>query len=129
MLLAAIAATSLGRVTSPPPDPTPGEVGGPRVTAPASAGHPGRSTDLEPLDVDGVHTVAIGSVLWLVAFAAMLPFVQTLRDNGRLWWLWTCLTGFAFGMLGLVYCRRRRRAIRTQPGGSAPETSRFGAAG
>src|SRR5262245_40072360 len=36
--------------------------------------------DVEPLDVDGVRTVAIGSVIWIVAFLAMLPFIGTLRD-------------------------------------------------
>ena len=56
---------------------------------------------LEPLDVDGVHTVAVGSALWLVAFLALLPFMASLRDADRLWWLWTCVTGFGFGVLGL----------------------------
>lgn len=85
---------------------------------------------IEPLDVDGVRTVAIGSALWLVAFLALLPFVQTLRDSGRLWWLWTCLAGFGLGLVGLAYCRRRRNAIRRHPGGVRPvESSHFGAAG
>jgi len=84
---------------------------------------------LEPLDVDGVHTVAVGSALWLVAFLALLPFMASLRDADRLWWLWTCVTGFGFGVLGLAYCRRRRNAIRANPAISPVQTSRFGAAG
>jgi len=76
-----------------------------------------------------VHTVAVGSGLWLVALLALLPFVQALRDSGRLWWLWTCIAGFGLGLIGLEYCRRRRNAIRSQPRQGPVETSRFGAAG
>jgi hypothetical protein len=40
----------------------------------------------------------------------LLPFYSELEDNGRLWWLWTCLAGCGLGLFGLEYCRRRRRA-------------------
>ena len=97
------------------------------MTTPPGDSH--RVADIEPLDVDGVHTVAVGSALWLVALLALLPFVETLRDSGRLWWLWTCIAGFGFGLLGLEYCRRRRNALRMQPTAAPVETSQFGAAG
>lgn len=64
--------------------------------------------DVEPLDVDGVRTLEVGTALWLVAFVALLPFYGSLSDDGRLWWLWTCLAGFGLGLFGLEYCRRRR---------------------
>jgi hypothetical protein len=66
--------------------------------------------DLAPLDVDGIRTVEVGVALWLVAFVALLPFYGRLQDTGRLWWLWTCLAGVGLGLLGLEYCRRRRKA-------------------
>ena len=66
--------------------------------------------DVEPLDVDGVRTVEVGTVAWLVAFIALLPFYGRLEDAGRTWWLWTCLAGFGLGLFGLEYCRRRRNA-------------------
>jgi len=88
-----------------------------------------RVADIEPLDVDGVHTVAVGSALWLVALLALLPFIETLRATGRLWWLWTCIAGLGFGLLGLEYCRRRRNSMRRQPPDTPVETSQFGAAG
>ena len=66
--------------------------------------------DVDPLDVDGVRTVQVGSALFLLGFLALLPFYGTLQDNGRTWWLWMCLTGFALGMFGVEYCRRRRVA-------------------
>ncbi|WP_246456282.1 DUF2530 domain-containing protein [Nocardioides mesophilus] len=64
--------------------------------------------DVDPLDVDGVRTVAVGTVLWLVAFVLLLPFSGRLAENDRSWWLWTCLAGFGLGVLGWDYCRRRR---------------------
>ena len=71
--------------------------------------------DVEPLDVDGVRTVGVGTVLWLVGFLALLPFQGRLAESGRGWWLWACLAGFGLGLCGLEYCRRRRRArVRQQ---------------
>jgi len=64
--------------------------------------------DVPPLDVDGVRAVGIGTVIWLVAFVAMLPFYGRLQETGRGWWLWTCLAGFGLGAIGVEYCRRRR---------------------
>ncbi|MDT9594287.1 DUF2530 domain-containing protein [Nocardioides zeae] len=66
--------------------------------------------DVEPLDVDGVHTVVVGSIVWAVAFVALLPFYSRLTELGLEWVLWTCLAGLGLGLLGLEYCRRRRRA-------------------
>ncbi len=64
--------------------------------------------DVDPLDVDGTRTVAVGSGLFLLAFLALLPFRDQLEDTGRGWWLWTCLTGFGLGVVGWEYCRRRK---------------------
>lgn len=65
--------------------------------------------DVEPLDVDGVRTVAVGTGLWLLAFLGLLPFYGQLAENDRTWWVWTCLAGFGLGLFGYEYCRRRRR--------------------
>ena len=64
--------------------------------------------DVEPLDVDGVRTVLVGTIAWLVCFVGLLPFYGRLGDDGRTWWLWTCLAGFGLGLFGVEYCRRRR---------------------
>lgn len=66
--------------------------------------------DVEPLDVDGVRTVAIGSVLWVVGLVALLPFSGRLMEDARGWWLFTCLAGAGLGLIGLEYCRRLRTA-------------------
>jgi hypothetical protein len=75
--------------------------------------------DVEPLDVDGIRTVQVGTALWLLGFLALLPFWSRLEDDGRTWWLWTCLAGFGLGLLGLEYCRRRRR-VREELGEAGP---------
>ena len=64
-----------------------------------------------PLDVDGVRTVEVGTVLWGLAFVALLPFYSSLEEAGNLWWLWTCTAGLGLGLLGTEYCRRRRDRV------------------
>ncbi len=76
--------------------------------------------DVDPLDVDGVRTVAVGSVLWLVGFVLLLPFAGRLAETDRLWWLWTCLAGFGLGVIGWDYCRRRRNRRQNRPPGVVP---------
>jgi hypothetical protein len=66
--------------------------------------------DVEPLDVNGIWTVEVGTALWLLGFLALLPFYDRLSDDGHTWWLWTCLAGFGLGLFGLEYCRRRKKA-------------------
>lgn len=65
--------------------------------------------DVEPLDVDGVRTVEVGTGVFLLGFVALLPFYGQLEADGHTWWLWMCLAGTGLGLLGLEYCRRRRR--------------------
>lgn len=67
---------------------------------------------MEPLDVDGVRTLGVGAVVWLVAFLALLPFYGRLQEQGNGWWLWTCLSGFGLGVIGFEYCRRRAAHLR-----------------
>jgi hypothetical protein len=90
----------------------PHEFGRPEVTEHEFGNRRYLVAQVEPLDVDGTRTVGVGSLLWLVALVALLPFYGTLESSGRLWWLWTCLAGFGWGMVGLEYCRRRRRTLR-----------------
>ena len=70
---------------------------------------------VEPLDVDGVRTLLVGTILWGIGFVALLPFLGQLRAAGHGWWMWTCLAGFGLGLLGWDYCRRRRNARLTRP--------------
>lgn len=79
--------------------------------------------DVDPLDVDGVRTVQIGTALWGLAFLLLLPFTSRLREDGHLWWLWTCIAGFGLGLVGWDHCRRRRnvrRELEDAPAESQP---------
>lgn len=108
-----------------PTHPSDGDTQGPGEEPPPPGGEPVENVqvheignrryivaDVEPLDVDGVRTVAVGSGLWLLAFILLLPFYGRLEESGRLDWLWTCVAGFGLGILGWDHCRRRRRAGR-----------------
>jgi Protein of unknown function (DUF2530) len=105
-------------VTEQPPEEAPGADfrGG---SKPIRELEVGRRTYLvatvEPLDVTGVRTVAVGVVAWLAALLILLPFYGELKDDNRGWWLWTCLAGLGLGLMGLEYCRRRRHRLATRP--------------
>ena len=81
--------------------------------------------DVEPLDVDGVRTVQVGTGVFLLGFLALLPFYGRLSDDGHTWWLWTCMAGVGLGLLGLEYCRRRR-LVRTRRDAEDAEESAAG---
>ncbi|MCU7823323.1 DUF2530 domain-containing protein [Kitasatospora sp. DSM 101779] len=65
-----------------------------------------------PLEANDVAIVGGGTVLWFVAFLALLPFKGTLEQHGHGTWPWICLSGGLLGLIGLWYCRARRDAIR-----------------
>jgi len=77
--------------------------------------------DVEPLDVDGVRTVEVGTGAFLLAFLGLLPFYGRLADEGRAWVLWMCLAGMGLGLIGVEYCRRRRRLRRELDVPAVPE--------
>ena len=71
--------------------------------------------DVEPLDVTGVRTVAVGALIFLGAGLGLLPSYDWLRDTDREWWLWTTGAGFGLGVFGVVYCLRRARNLARRP--------------
>lgn len=83
---------------------------------------------VQPLDVTGVRTIAVGALIWLLGAIALAPFYSTLQEDDRGWWLWTCVAGFGLGLIGIEYCRRRRRHLAQRPAREV-ETSPLGAAG
>ncbi|HEX2361123.1 MAG TPA: DUF2530 domain-containing protein [Jiangellaceae bacterium] len=66
---------------------------------------------VRPFDVDGVRTVAVGTVLWAIVFVVLALLRDDLVEREVGWWLWTCLAGVGLGLLGLEYTRKRRDAI------------------
>ena len=80
--------------------------------------------DVEPLDLDGLRTVEVGTALFFLGFLGLLPFYGTLQDDGRAWWLWMCLAGVGLGFIGIEYCRRRRRfRVEQREAAAAPPES------
>jgi hypothetical protein len=65
--------------------------------------------DVDPLDVDGTGTVAVGTLLFGVGFLVLLALRGRLEAAGNGWWIWTCLAGFGLGVIGWDYCRRRKK--------------------
>lgn len=66
---------------------------------------------VEPLDVDGVRTVQVGTGLFVLAFLGLLPFYGRLEEADRTWLLWMCLAGVGLGILGVEICRRRSHRL------------------
>jgi hypothetical protein len=71
-----------------------------------------RNAEVEPLDLDGVNSVIVGSAVWLLAMVFVLVRHGHLEDTGRGWWLYAVLAGLALGVIGFVYCIRRRSRVR-----------------
>ena len=66
--------------------------------------------EVRPLDVSGLRTVTVGTVLFLVAGLVLVLFFRDwMEDTDREWWLLTCVAGFGLGLFGYDHCRRRAR--------------------
>ncbi len=92
---------------SPDPDPDPAPT--PQVHEIGSRTY--LVAEVQPLDVTGVRTVGVGALIFLIAALAQLPFLDDLRADDRMWWFWTCVTGFGLGLLGFEFCRRRAQRL------------------
>jgi predicted lysophospholipase L1 biosynthesis ABC-type transport system permease subunit len=61
--------------------------------------------DPEPIKTNDVAAVGVGTALWAVALVILLIFRPAPENT---WWIWTCVTGIAFGCLGMWLVRRSR---------------------
>jgi hypothetical protein len=57
--------------------------------------------------------VAVGTLLWFIAFLALVPFYSSLGHHHHRVWLWTCLAGTICGLAGWSLMIRHRRLGRT----------------
>ncbi|SKB08087.1 hypothetical protein [Aeromicrobium choanae] len=87
------------------------DLGRPEVTELEFGRTTHRVAEVEPMDVDGVRTMTIGTIAWGVVALALLPFWGNLQDQGRTWWLWTAFAGLGLGLMGIEFCKRRRDAL------------------
>lgn len=72
---------------------------------------------VEPIEVDPVPVVAVGTAIWAALFVLGLIFREHLRSAGHDWWISAALAGALLGLVGLYTCARRRRAgdVTQQP--------------
>lgn len=87
------------------------EVGRPDVTEVQIGRTTHKVAPVAPLDVSGVRTMVVGTVLWTIVAGALAFVLPELREDGRAWWFWTALAGAVLGVLGTIYCRRRVTAL------------------
>jgi hypothetical protein len=68
----------------------------------------------EPLEVNDVAVITVGTALWFVALVLGLIFHDQLVDEGNEDWIWVMVAGTGLGLMGIVYLRRRRDALRSR---------------
>lgn len=68
-----------------------------------------RRPDPAPVKTDDRKAMLVGIVLWLVGLAELLLFLPMLTEAGNGWWLWTCVTGIALGLVGILYTNWRQK--------------------
>lgn len=66
-----------------------------------------------PVQINARRIVAVGTLLWFVAFLVLLPFYSWLGEHSHRIWLWTCLAGWILGLIGSAIIARHRRTGRT----------------
>ncbi len=69
---------------------------------------------IEPDPDDGVGAVTVGLIAWAVAGVICFAMRERLAERGADWWLPTCLVGLGWGLILLVFTRRRARVYRDQ---------------
>ncbi|MQA03965.1 MAG: DUF2530 domain-containing protein [Streptosporangiales bacterium] len=64
-----------------------------------------RHSSPPPLRPNALLTVAIITLLWIVALVVLLVFGHLLPVDDR-WWRWVCVAGIALGLIGIGYFAR-----------------------
>lgn len=63
------------------------------------------------MEVDLSRVVLIGTVLYAITAVILLPMQSSLTHDGHGRWPWIAVSGVGLGLLGLVYLKRRDKAI------------------
>lgn len=70
------------------------------------------STQLEPLEVNGITAVTIGTGIWSVATLVLVLMRDQLEASGRENWIAIGVCGIILGLLGIRYTKRRAARIK-----------------
>ena len=71
----------------------------------------GEKLSLEPLEINGITAVTVGTIIWTVATVIMVLMRDQLESSGRGNWIWICACGVSLGLIGIRYTRRRAARI------------------
>ena len=66
-----------------------------------------RRPDPAPVETDDRRAIVAGLVLWIAALVVALVVTSPASADSAV--LWTCATGIALGVIGLLYTQFRRR--------------------
>lgn len=70
-----------------------------------------RKPDPEPLETNDVAIVAAGTVAWALGLLVLLILKAGGTDIHDWWWQ-MCVAGVGLGLLGVRYCRNRKRSLQ-----------------
>ena len=62
-----------------------------------------------PLEGNDQLVTGVGTAAWAIALVVLLIVREHLPADAR-WWIWTCVAGLGFGLFGLWYVPRLKRA-------------------
>ena len=75
-----------------------------------------------PLEANDTRVAAIGAAAWAVALIIVFALRDQLPPHSH-WWIWTCVTGVALGLFGVIYIpilQRSRARAAEQRRNSSP---------
>lgn len=85
-----------------------------------AAAEPAGPPPLPPVRSGLAHLVVPATGIWFVGFLVMLFFIGPLREHHAMNWLWTFLSGWVLGLIGLsIYFWQRHAARRGTRGSSS----------
>ena len=75
------------------------------------------------MEVDLSRVVLIGTVLYAITAVILLPMQSSLTHDGHGRWPWIAVSGVGLGLFGLVYLKRRDKAIARDAAAKAAAAS------